>query len=60
MSDYYWAEVEQAVRGARSDLEELEANQERNQRVNELYDKMVSSGVFSDDELSLAKAEFGL
>jgi predicted nucleotidyltransferase len=40
--------------------EQWQANQERRQRVNELYDKMVSSGIFSDDELSLARFEFGL
>jgi len=40
--------------------DQWQANQERHQRVAELYDKMVSSGVFSDDELSLARFEFGL
>ena len=59
MNDFDWGEVAiEQLRGARSDLEQ--ANQERHQRVAELYDKMVSSGAFSDDELSLAKFEFGL
>jgi hypothetical protein len=40
--------------------EQWQANQERHQLVSELYEKMVSSGIFSDDDLSLAKAEFGL
>ena len=61
MNDFDWGEVSiEQLRGARSDLEKLEANQERHQRCAELYEKMVSSGLFSDDELSLAKFEFGL
>ena len=47
--------------------EELEADnmrhqmeQERVQRLVGIYDKMVSSGYFEADELSLAKQEFGL
>lgn len=33
---------------------------ERHQRAAELYEKMVSSGIFTDDELATAKFEFGL
>ena len=53
--------LEQAIEDStRQQMEQWQANQERHQRCAELYEKMVSSGVFSDDELSLAKAEFGL
>lgn len=37
-----------------------QAHSERHQRAAELYEKMVLSGVFSDDELATAKQEFGL
>lgn len=61
MNDFDWGEVAiEQLRGARHDLEQLEANQERHQRAAELYEKMVSSGIFSDDELATAKSEFGL
>ena len=53
--------LEQAIEDStRQQMEQWQANQERHQRVAELYKKMVSSKLFSDDELSLAKFEFGL
>lgn len=50
----------QEVERTTNDWLQQQVQQERHQQVAELYDKMVSSGVFSDDDLSLAKAEFGL
>ena len=53
-------DFEQQVERATNDWLQQQVNQERHQRVAELYGKMVSSKLFSDDELSLAKMEFAL
>jgi len=51
--------MEMAVETAnRQYMQQME--QERHQRLSALYDKMVDSDIFESDELSLAKAEFGL
>lgn len=63
MSDYF----ENAASQLQLAAEELEADnmrhqmeQERVHRLVGIYDKMVGSGYFDADELSLAKMEFGL
>ena len=50
----------EAVEAANEQYFQHQMEQERVQRLVGIYDKMVGSGYFEADELSLAKTEFGL